>query len=128
MIGGNAMSSPVRRAGRAAKLSAAGLVAAAALALAANEAQAQSQADTDGYVPTYSVCYATNELGFYSYTTDGYTTEGVIYINDCALQRLGAGPNDRQRVLEHEWGHAIGLPHSSDPSHYMYPYETITGT
>jgi len=107
----------------------AGLIAAAAVALAApGTAEAQSQADSDGYVPTYSVCYATNELGFYSWWSDGYTTEGVIYINDCALQRLGAGPNDRQRVLEHEWGHAVGLPHSSDPSHYMYPYEIITGT
>lgn len=109
------------------KLSAAALVAAAGVGLAAS-GEAEAMADSDGYVPVYSTCDASSQVGYYTWYSDGYTVQGTIYINDCALQRLGAGPNDRQRVLQHEWGHAAGLPHSSDPSSYMYPYTTITGT
>ncbi len=107
-------------------LTVASLLAAATITLvAANEADAQI--DSDGYVPVYSTCYAGHELGYYTWYSDGYTTSGEIYVNDCALQVLGAGPADRQRVVDHEWGHAMGYGHSADPNHFMYAIETITG-
>ncbi len=107
-------------------LTVASLLAAATITLvAANEADAQI--DSDGYVPVYSTCYAGYELGYYTWYSDGYTTSGEIYVNDCALQALGAGPADRQRVVDHEWGHAMGYGHSADPNHFMYAIETITG-
>ncbi len=87
-----------------------------------------SSPDSDGHVPVYSACYPGVELGYYSYYYNGYAVYGTIYINDCALARLGAGPYDRQRVIDHEMGHAWGLPHSPDPGSYMYPYYTVTGT
>lgn len=109
-----------------------GLLAAVAAAIVlADEASASPgpvRADSDGYVPVYSACYPGYELSSYSWYHDGYATYGAIYVNDCALERLGAGPYDRERVITHEQGHAAGLPHSSDPNSYMYPYYTITGT
>ena len=85
-------------------------------------------ADSDGYVPIYGACYPGVELGSYSAYSTGGVVYGTIYINDCALRRLGAGPYDRQQVIAHEMGHAQGLPDSSDPNSYMYWYYTITGT
>ncbi len=86
--------------------------------------------DTDGYVPVYSVCYSgTGYLAYYAWEYDGYgTVDGAVYVDDCLLADYGAGPYDRQRVIDHEMGHARGLPHSSDPNSYMYPYYTLTGT
>ncbi len=101
------------------------LLAAMLTLIAAGEADAQI--DSDGYVPVYSTCYAGYEIGYYSWYSDGYTTSGEIYVNDCALQALGAGPADRQRVIDHEWGHAMGYGHSADPNNFMYAIETITG-
>lgn len=72
--------------------------------------------------------YGGEQLGFYNWHTDGFATYGTITIDECALDRLGAGPNDRQRLLAHERGHANGLPHSSDPSDVMYPFFPITGS
>ena len=89
-----------------------------------------SFADTDGNVPIYSVCYSGYNYGaYYSWYTDGYgNVHGTISVDDCLLADYGAGPYDRQRIIAHEWGHAMGLPHSSDPSSYMYPYYVIAGT
>ena len=65
----------------------------------------------------------------YSYYSDGYgNVDGAVYVDDCLLADYGAGPHDRQRVIDHEMGHARGLPDSSDPSSYMYAYYTVTGT
>lgn len=100
-------------------------------AVGAREADASYSsgiADGDGYVPVYSTCYAGNQLGYYSWYFDGYTTYGTVYVNDCALQALGAGAYDRQRVIEHEMGHARGLLHSPNPYDVMYPTSEITGT
>jgi hypothetical protein len=112
----------------------AGLVAAVAVAaVMAQGAEASSGggwADSDGYVPVHSVCYSgTGFLAYYSWYSDGYgNVEGAVYVDDCLLADYGAGPYDRQRVIDHEMGHAYGLPHSSDPNNYMYPYYTVTGT
>jgi hypothetical protein len=92
------------------------------------EASAGGWADSDGHVPVYSACYPGVELGYYEWYYDGYAVYGTIYINDCALARLGAGPHDRQMVVAHEMGHARGLTHSPDPGSYMYWYYDITGT
>ncbi len=106
------------------------LTAAAIAALMPERAEASygGWADSDGYVPVYSACYPGVELGYYEWYYDGYAVYGTIYINECALARLGAGPNDRQHVIDHEMGHAWGLTHSPDPDSYMYWYYDITGT
>ena len=110
-----------------------GLVAAVAVAAAmaqGAEASAGGWADSDGYVPVYSVCYSgTGAFAYYSWYSDGYgNVVGTIYVDDCLLADYGAGPYDRQRVIDHEMGHARGLPDSSDPASYMYAYYTVTGT
>lgn len=118
--------------GRTVMLGIAGFVLAVMLALAASgKAEAQEatslSVDSDGYVPVYSTCRAGDQLGFYNWEWDGYTTQGYILVNDCALQRYGAGPVDRSRIVAHERGHALGVPHSPDPSSVMYPVLRITG-
>jgi hypothetical protein len=89
-----------------------------------------SFADTDGHIPIYSVCYSGYDYGaYYSWDSDSYgNISGAIYVDDCLLADYGAGSYDRERIIAHEWGHATGLPHSSDPSSYMYPYYAVTGT
>ena len=79
--------------------------------------------------PIYSTCYdGGNEIGYYEWYDDGRGnfTDG-IYLNECALDAMGAGPLDRQRVVEHELGHAYGHDHSSDPYDVMYPQMVIWG-
>ena len=79
--------------------------------------------------PVYSTCYGLgNEVGAYEWAVDeqGNFTD-AIYIDNCALDNLGAGPTDYERVLEHETGHAAGLPHSSDTSDTMYPVLLVEG-
>ena len=119
---------------RSAKMWLVGLLVAMVIAMAmAEDASAsfgEAVADSDGYVPVYSVCYSgTGYLAYYVWYYDGYgTVYGTVYVDDCLLADYGAGPYDRQMVIAHEMGHARGLPHSSDPNSYMYPYYTITGT
>ena len=115
---------------RAVKLVIAGVVAAVIMAFSAEKADASYgsvRADSDGNVPVVSSCWAGNSVGLYKWYSNGYTTQGTILINECALDRLGAGPNDRQQVIAHERGHANGLHHSSNPSSVMYPVIMITG-
>ena len=108
----------------------AGLAVAAVMAQGASASEGTAMADSDGYVPVHSVCYSgTGYLGYYSWYYDGYgNVDGAVYVDDCLLADYGAGPYDRQRVIDHEMGHAWGLPHSSDPASYMYPYYAVTGT
>ena len=95
-----------------------GLLAAVAVAAAMAqgvEASAGGRADSDGYVPVHSVCYSgTGAFAYYSYSSDAYgNVDGAVYVDDCLLADYGAGPHDRQRVIDHEMGHARGLPDSS---------------
>lgn len=118
---------------RVAKLFLAGIFVAAIILVTvategANATGGSVAADSDGYVPIYSVCSTNDWLGSYNWYYDGYAVYGTIYINDCALSWYGAGPVDRQRVVSHELGHAWGYTHSLDPYSVMYPTQTITGT
>ena len=72
--------------------------------------------------------YSSEQLALYNWYNDGYATYGTISIDDCALDAMGAGPGDRERVLAHERGHANGLLHSDNPDDIMYPVVDITGS
>ena len=85
-------------------------------------------ADSDGYVPVYYSCYTDGELGSYDWYSDGYAVYGSITIDSCAMDDLGAGPLDYERVIAHEFGHAAGYGHSLDPYDVMYHYLFVTGT
>ncbi len=134
------MWSAPEKTSRAAKVSVAAFFVIATMVMSSAPADAQavdpSIADSDGYVPVYEVCLPSDptlgggEIGgaYVPYSPDGVTIEGYILINVCALEELGAGPNDIQYVIEHELGHAAGLPHSDDPNDVMYPAYRITGT
>ncbi len=123
---------------RMAKLSVAALLTVAALTAVVDPAAAQAVdptiIDSDGQVPLYEVCLPADPLlgdigGGYIPTDDGFGgVAGVIVLNRCALEDLGAGPNDIEYIIAHELGHAAGLLHSDDPSSLMYPAYPITGT
>lgn len=117
---------------RRAAMLAAGLALAVAISLVpVRDAEASyggSAVDSDGYVPVVSTCYGGYGTGYYHWVSDGYSVQGTIYVDDCLLRDLGAGPNDRAHIIAHEQGHAAGYGHSSDPYSVMYPTYTITGT
>ena len=126
-------TAPTERLRRLAILALLSLTLMTAVALfSADQASASSEyvpVDSDGSVPVYSVCHSGyGYLAYYVWTYDGYAVSGAIYVDDCLLAQLGAGPHDRQMVIAHEQGHSVGLPHSSDPASYMYPYYSVTGT
>ena len=80
--------------------------------------------------PIYSTCYGLDgNVGSYNWEVDenGNYTD-AIYIDECALEDMGAGPNDYARLLEHERGHAAGLDHSGEAYDTMYPVLWIQGT
>ena len=97
---------------------------------AGEQQYASEQYATDQYAGAqYATSeYSSEQLGVYTWYNDGYATYGEISIDDCALDAMGAGPEDRERVLAHERGHADGLPHSDDPNDLMYPVVLIEGS
>jgi hypothetical protein len=101
---------------------------AALLMVAATAAATLPCADASD-APVYSSCWPGDQTGYYHWEVDANGNfNHYIEINECALERLGAGPQDRERVIAHELGHAAGLSHSSDPSDTMYPVILMTGT
>jgi hypothetical protein len=134
------MTSRAEATRRTGKLSVVALVAAAAMVMATPGGAGAAEigfltpdsdigfADSDGYVPLYRDCLP-NDLGaLYVPYYDGNSIIGSIVINECAIERLGVGPNDLALLLEHEMGHARGLTHSDNPDDIMYPYLPVTGT
>jgi Matrixin len=125
---------------RAVRLSLATFLAAVAVAVAAPDRADTAEigflapdsdigfADSDGYVPLYHDCLDNDMGALYVPYYDGSSIIGSILINDCAIERFGLGPNDLQRLIAHEMGHAQGLLHSDDPNDIMYPYLEVTGT
>ena len=110
--------------GRGAKLWLMALVVAAAIAVTMLAATPDSAEAT----PVYSACYPGDEVGFYNWAYDEYGNfSDYIEMNECALDRLGAGPLDRQRVLDHELGHANGHGHSDHADDLMSPYMVMWG-
>ena len=108
--------------GRRVKLSLVALVVAAAMAMLA------VTPDRAEATPVYSACYPGDEVGWYNWSYDEYGNySDFIEMNECALDRLGAGPMDRQRVLDHELGHANGNGHSDYAGDTMYPYMVMWG-
>ena len=85
-------------------------------------------ADSDGIGPIYRDCLPKDLGAVYVPYYDGTNIIGSIVLNECAIERLGVGPTDLERLLEHEMGHARGLLHSDDPNDIMYPYRYVTGT
>lgn len=91
-------------------------------------AATQDRANAADNVPVYSTCWPGDQVGYYHWEVDGYGNfHQAIDINECALERLGVGPEDRERLSDHELGHADGYGHSSDSSDTMYPLITIYG-
>jgi hypothetical protein len=111
---------------KAAKLSVAALVAAAGMVLAAPGGA--GAAEIGFLTPDSDIGFADSDGALYVPYYDGTSIIGSIVVNECAIERLGVGPNDLALLIEHEMGHARGLTHSDDPNDIMYPYLPVTGT
>lgn len=87
------------------------------MALMMSQEAKAAPADSDGHIPVVSSCFAGNAGAIYKaswYVSPNgtpYNVQGVIYLNECRLAELGAGPQDRQNVIAHEKAHARGWDH-----------------
>ncbi|MHB1163131.1 MAG: matrixin family metalloprotease [Minisyncoccota bacterium] len=76
-------------------------------------------------VASYNASIAASNAEVKKYNqTAGHTFEEGQYVRDSAGQRINVfefvGTNQLERVLAHEFGHALGLDHNSDPASIMY--------
>lgn len=95
----------------------------------------ERQIDSDGRVPVVSVCLPRQEwlagADYRRLTRDGEPlVRAKVRVNDCLLEKLGAGPQDRHNVISHEMAHTRGWDHFDgrpriNPGYY--PKYRITG-
>jgi len=93
-------------------------------------------ADSDGRVPIKRVCHADKQWESwyrwdkYEYPDGSEKVVGTIYLDECKLRDLGAGPDDEKNFIDHERGHAAGWGHGQgtpETNPAYHPKVKVTG-